>query len=116
MPQMPGPVCPAELARETGDAPRYFAILRKLGFERSAFDARPDELSDGQRRKALVAKSLCERAHLYVWDEPLGGIDLTAREQLAALIRDAGAAMLLVEHDRAFLRSVGARIVDIANC
>ena len=116
VPQMPGPVCPAELARETGDAPRYFAILRKLGFERSAFDARPDELSDGQRRKALVAKSLCERAHLYVWDEPLGGIDLTAREQLAVLIRDSGAAMLLVEHDRAFLRSVGARIVDITSC
>lgn len=37
------------------------------------------EYSAGQKKKILLAKSLCERTHLYVWDEPLNYIDILSR-------------------------------------
>ena len=42
-----------------------------MDFERVQFEKDISEFSAGQKKKILIAKSLCERAHLYVWDEPL---------------------------------------------
>ncbi|KHK03104.1 hypothetical protein [Desulfovibrio sp. TomC] len=42
--------------------------------------------SSGQKEKALLAASLCQEAHLYVWDEPLNYIDLPSRLQIENLI------------------------------
>ena len=36
----------------------------------------------------LIAKSLCEQAHLYLWDEPLNFIDIYSRMQIEQLILD----------------------------
>ena len=35
------------------------------------FEKKMEDFSAGQKKKVLIAKSLCEQAHLYVWDEPL---------------------------------------------
>lgn len=55
-------------ARETENETLFMTMLRKMGFPRVQFDKNMEELSEGQRKKVLLAKSLCERAHLYVWD------------------------------------------------
>ena len=34
------------------------------------------DYSAGQKKKVLLARSLCESAHLYLWDEPLNYIDV----------------------------------------
>ena len=39
-------------------------------------------MSQGQRKKILLARSLCEPAHVFVWDEPLNYIDVYARMQI----------------------------------
>ena len=44
------------------------------------------DFSGGQKKKVLIAKSLCEKAHLYVWDEPLNFIDVYSRMQIEQLI------------------------------
>ena len=54
----------------------FKAVLRKMGFERVHFEKRIEDLSAGQKKKVLIAGSLCQRAHLYVWDEPLNYIDI----------------------------------------
>ena len=59
-----------------------------MGFARVQFEKPMQEQSAGQQKKILLARSLCERAHLYVWDEPLNYIDLYARMQIEALLRD----------------------------
>lgn len=46
----------------------FKAILRKLAFERGQFEKGIQDFSGGQKKKVLIAKSLCEQAHLYVWD------------------------------------------------
>jgi len=64
-------------------------------------------------KKLLLARSLCQQAHVYVWDEPLNYIDIFSRLQLTALILQAQPTMLLVEHDRAFVEQVCTKVVDL---
>lgn len=92
-----------EFARSNGlEEKLFFAILRKLGFERVQFEKDMAGYSAGQKKKTLIAKSLCEQAHLYIWDEPLNYIDVLSRIQIEELLLKCQPAMLFVEHDAAF--------------
>ena len=64
------------------------------------------DFSAGQKKKALLARSLCQQAHLYLWDEPLNYVDLPTRMQLEALLAEARPTLIFVEHDRAFREAV----------
>lgn len=99
--------------REGVDRSLFRAMLRKLDFDRSQFDKRMEDFSMGQKKKVLIAKSLCEKAHLYVWDEPLNYIDIYSRMQIEDLILEHGPAMVLVEHDQAFIEAIGARVIEV---
>ena len=82
------------------------AILRKLGFARELFERDMGGYSAGQKKKVLLARSLCEQAHVYIWDEPLNFIDLESREQVEELLLEFKPTMLFVEHDRRFAETV----------
>ena len=88
-----------------------FAILHKMGLRDEHFDAELSSLSDGQKKKVLLAGSLSERAHLYIWDEPLNFIDLLSRIQIEELIEEFQPTMLFVEHDKAFTGHIATRVV-----
>ena len=110
VPQRADRLCgfPAALAEEQGlDRTQFFTLLRKLDFSRLMLERDMTEYSAGQQKKLLLAASLCQSAHLYVWDEPLNYIDLFSRIQLEELILEYQPTMLLVEHDRTFCRRVG---------
>ncbi len=102
-----------EFAARTADETLFLTILRKLDFARGQFDKDLAELSAGQQKKILLAKSLCEQAHIYVWDEPLNYVDIFSRMQLERLILDFAPTMLLVEHDLAFQEKVATKFVQI---
>ena len=95
------------------DETLFKTILRKLDFKREQFEKPLEALSAGQQKKALIARSLCQRAHLYVWDEPLNYIDLLSRMQIERLIAQFRPTMLLVEHDQAFLNNLNATILRL---
>lgn len=95
------------------DESLFKAILRKMDFERVQFEKNMEDFSDGQKKKVLIAKSLCEQAHLYVWDEPLNFIDVYSRMQIEQLIKEFAPTMLLVEHDSAFRDAVASKIVNL---
>jgi ABC-type Mn2+/Zn2+ transport system ATPase subunit len=59
------------ISRSGADQTLFKAILRNMDFGREQFDRNIERYSEGQKKKLLLARSLCERAHLYVWDEPL---------------------------------------------
>ena len=110
VPQRADRLCgfPVALAEERGlDRTQFFTVLRKLDFSRPMLERDMTEYSAGQQKKLLLAASLCQSAHLYVWDEPLNYIDLFSRIQLEELILEYQPTMLLVEHDRTFCRRVG---------
>lgn len=91
----------------------FKAILRKMDFERVQFEKNMSDFSGGQKKKVLIAKSLCEQAHLYVWDEPLNYIDVYSRMQIEQLIQRFSPTMLLVEHDLAFREAIATKAVRL---
>lgn len=104
-----------EFAAESGvDMTLFKTILRKLDFKRSQFEKDMSDFSMGQKKKVLLARSLCQRANLYVWDEPLNYIDVISRLQIEALILKYCPTMIFVEHDRAFVEDIAAQVVDLS--
>lgn len=93
------------------DRSLFSAILRKMGFAREQLAIRLEDGSEGQKKKALLARSLCETAHLYIWDEPLNYVDVISRMQLEALLRESAPTLLFVEHDAAFCRFAATKTV-----
>jgi lincosamide and streptogramin A transport system ATP-binding/permease protein len=69
------------------------------------------ELSEGQKKKVLLATSLSTPAHLYVWDEPLNYVDIISRVQIENAILEFAPSMIFVEHDRDFVESVATGVV-----
>ena len=95
------------------DRTLFLSFLRKMGFPRDHFARDMTTFSEGQKKKVLLAKSLSEQAHLYVWDEPLNYIDLASRLQIEDLIQKYQPTMLLVEHDRAFRDAIATEVVTL---
>lgn len=95
------------------DRTLFLSFLRKMGFPRDHFARDMTTFSEGQKKKVLLAKSLSEQAHLYVWDEPLNYIDLASRLQIEDLIKTYQPTMLLVEHDRAFRDAIATEVVTL---
>ena len=89
------------------------AILHKMGVSPNQFEKRMEEFSEGQKKKVLLGRSLCERAHLYVWDEPLNHIDLFARMQIEKVILDFAPTMIFVEHDLSFREGIATKTMTI---
>lgn len=88
-------------------------LLRKMDFTRTQFLKDMRDFSEGQKKKVLVAKSLCEQAHLYVWDEPLNFIDIYSRMQIEELILEFAPTMISVEHDRTFRQKIATKTIEI---
>ena len=71
-----------------------------------------EEFSEGQKKKVLIASSLLQSAHLYIWDEPLNYIDVFSRMQIEELLIRFAPTMLFVEHDVRFQEKIATRVVD----
>lgn len=96
------------------DESLFKAVLRKMDFSRIQFEKRMEYFSEGQKKKVLIAKSLCEQAHIYIWDEPLNYIDIYSRIQIENLIRKFSPTMIFVEHDLAFRNNIATKVVRVA--
>jgi ABC transport system ATP-binding/permease protein len=76
-------------------------------------DAEFAELSAGQKRRVLLARGLVEEPQLLLLDEPTNHLDLESITWLEEFLLGWGGALLFVTHDRAFLRKLATRIVEI---
>lgn len=99
--------------QEKIDESLFKAILRKLDFDRVQFEKDMASFSEGQKKKVLLAKSLCQQAYLYVWDEPLNFIDIISRMQIEQLILKHNPTMIFVEHDSSFVETIATKKIEI---
>ncbi|TGE30986.1 Lsa family ABC-F type ribosomal protection protein [Desulfosporosinus sp. Sb-LF] len=95
------------------DESLFKSTLRKLGFSRVQFEKDMSTFSGGQKKKVLIAKSLCEQAHLFIWDEPLNYIDVISRIQIEELLLEYQPTILFVEHDNTFNRNIATKFINI---
>jgi branched-chain amino acid transport system ATP-binding protein len=87
--------------------------LALLGLEELA-DAKPDELTQGQRKLVGVARALAAKPHVICLDEPAAGLDTAESEALGRHLRQVvgdGTALLLVDHDMGLVLSVCDHVV-----
>ncbi|MCT0231702.1 ATP-binding cassette domain-containing protein [Synechococcus sp. CS-1324] len=79
---------------------RVAALMAQLGLADLA--RRPyRQLSDGQRRRLVLARALVHDPELLVLDEPTNGLDVQAKHQLLSILRDlarSGTTLLLATH------------------
>ncbi len=103
-----------EYAKKRGiDQTLFMSILHKLDFSRMQFEKDISDFSSGQKKKILIAGSLCERAHIYIWDEPLNYIDILSRVQIENLILEYDLTMVFVEHDIAFCDNIATKTIQM---
>ena len=95
------------------DESLFKAILIKLDFARKQFEKDMADFSAGQKKKVLIARSLCERSHLHIWDEPMNYIDVISRMQIEELILQYRPTLIFVEHDRAFCEKLASKSVEL---
>lgn len=95
------------------DESLFKSILRKLDFSRVQFEKDMSTFSGGQKKKVLIAKSLCEKAHLHIWDEPLNFIDIISRMQIEELLLEYSPTLLFVEHDSGFYKNIATEICEL---
>ena len=95
------------------DETLFMTILNKLDFYKMQFEKDMKDFSAGQKKKVLLARSLSQKAHLYIWDEPLNYIDIFSRMQIENLILHFKPSMIFIEHDRVFCENIATQIVDL---
>ncbi len=87
---------------DEGDVERARALLRRVGLGAFA-DRRFGTLSEGERKRVLLARALMTDPELMLLDEPAAGLDLGAREALLRLLTrlahdETGPPSVLVTH------------------
>ncbi len=92
---------------------RIRQTLSGLGFAPSDFHRPLEQLSGGQRTRALLARLLLAAPDLLLLDEPTNHLDIEAVEWLEAYLRDFSGAVLIVSHDRYFLDQVATTIWEM---
>ena len=95
------------------DKTLFLSILSKMGFNSLQFEKDISDYSEGQKKKILITASLCEKTHLYIWDEPLNFIDIMSRIQIEELILNYRPTLLFVEHDELFNKKVADRFINL---
>ena len=91
----------------------FKAMLVKMGLSQSDFDANIQDMSEGQKKKVLIAKSISEQANIYIWDEPLNYIDILTREQIEDVILKYKPTLIFVEHDEIFIEKVATKNIKL---
>ena len=71
------------------------------------------DASGGRKRQALLARALVRQPDILLLDEPTNHLDVGAVEWMEEYLIDRGASLVFVTHDRAFLRRVSTRIVEL---
>ena len=91
----------------------FKAMLVKMGVPNKEFDKYIKQMSEGQKKKVLIAKSISQRANLYIWDEPLNYIDILTRMQIEEAILKYKPTLIFVEHDETFIKKIAKKIIHI---
>ena len=104
----------SDFARNNGiEESLFLAMLAKLDVPKNQMEKDMSSLSAGQKKKVLIAKSICEPAHLHIWDEPMNYIDVISRMQIEELLLECKPTILFVEHDKTFCENIATKVVQL---
>ena len=91
----------------------FKSMLVKMGLSKADLDRNIQDMSEGQKKKVLIAKSISEQANIYIWDEPLNYIDVLTRIQIEDAILNYKPTLIFAEHDEKFIEKVATKIIKL---
>ena len=86
-------------------------ILSKLGINDTT--KKVNELSGGQQKRVVLAKTLIEQPDLLLLDEPTNHLDCESITWLINYVKQYPHTVLFVTHDRYFLNEIASRIIEL---
>ncbi|ODS59088.1 MAG: glycosyl transferase family 1 [Acidobacteria bacterium SCN 69-37] len=101
----------ADFPRESVGALRN--LLGAFQFSGDEVDKKVRSLSGGERSRLVLARMLLEPPNFLVLDEPTNHLDLATKAMLIEALRDFEGTMIFVSHDRAFLRGLSNRVLEL---
>jgi ATP-binding cassette subfamily F protein uup len=99
-----------EQANAWEDEQRIEQVLSTLQLEA---DQNVNDLSGGWLRKLALAKALVTNPDVLLLDEPTNHLDITSVMWLEKFLLNFNGTIIFISHDRAFIRSLATRIVDL---
>jgi ATPase subunit of ABC transporter with duplicated ATPase domains len=92
-------------------------VLRNLAgafqFSGDEIDKKIRSLSGGEKTRLVMARMLLEPPNFLVLDEPTNHLDLATKEMLLESLGAFEGTMIFVSHDRAFLRGLSNRVIEL---
>jgi ATPase subunit of ABC transporter with duplicated ATPase domains len=90
------------------------SLLGAFQFSGDDVDKRIRSLSGGEKSRLVMARMLLDPPNFLVLDEPTNHLDLATKEMLVEALEKFEGTMLFVSHDRAFLRGLANRVLELA--
>ncbi len=97
------PSVEAYIAAGLGPADDPWRVTRLMDGLGLKADARPQDLSGGEARRAALARVLAPEPDIILLDEPTNHLDLPTIEWLEEEVRGLRSAVVIISHDRRFL-------------
>ena len=94
--------------------PAKRTLLGAFDFPGDDIDKHIRALSGGERSRLVLAQMLFDPPNFLVLDEPTNHLDLETKEMLVKTLSAFDGTMLFVSHDRAFLRGMANRVLDLS--
>lgn len=91
----------------------FRAMLQKLGVDKEKLDKDLSDLSEGQKKKVMIARSISQDSEIYIWDEPLNYLDIQSREQIENMILKYQPTMVFIEHDDIFVDKIATKVIEL---
>ncbi|RLL83894.1 ABC transporter [Petrotoga sp. HKA.pet.4.5] len=91
------------------------SLLVGLGFEESQWNRNVSGLSGGELTRLSLGKTLSEKSDLLLLDEPTNHLDLFSIDWLINYLKNYKGAMVIVSHDRTFLKQLCNKYWEINN-
>ncbi|MBX7163750.1 MAG: ABC-F family ATP-binding cassette domain-containing protein [Saprospiraceae bacterium] len=87
-------------------------LLGGLGFEGQDVDKKIKVLSGGEKARVRLAMLLVNEHNLLILDEPTHHLDIPSKDSLKEAIIHYGGTVIIVSHDREFLRGIASRTIS----
>ncbi|UFS68581.1 ATP-binding cassette domain-containing protein [Geomonas sp. RF6] len=88
-------------------------LLGAFLFQNDDVDKRIESLSGGEKSRVVLATLLARPVNFLILDEPTNHLDIRSREVLLNALEDFSGTVILVSHDRHFLRKLVDRVIEV---